>query len=207
VSVPSDIDVGRLPRIAGVTYDGADARTREVWEELDRPSHGGPGPDTTHMMFRTFMHDPELMLVKLPYDHYLKYATALPVRHRELAILRSAWNCGVDDQWVNHTRIGLECGLTQEEIDRVARGPDAPGWSEEDATLLRAVDELSAGCRIADATWAALAQQYDARQLVVFLVLVGNYHALSYIQNCVGIAPVTGTSPNIPGNRFLFPEP
>jgi hypothetical protein len=26
-----------------------------------------------------------------------------------------------------------------------------------------------------------------AVQLVVFLVLVGNYHVLSYIQNCVGI--------------------
>ena len=201
------IDLNRLPRIAPMSYDTADERTREVWDELDRPSAGGPGPDTSHAMFRTFIHDPELMLAKLPYDHYLKYTKVVPVRHRELAILRSAWKCGVDDQWVNHTKIGLDCGLTQEEIDRIPAGPDAAGWSEEDATVLRAVDELFATCRISDETWAALARQYDDRQLIVFLVLVGNYHALSYIQNCVGIRPVTGTSPNIRGNRFLFPAP
>jgi hypothetical protein len=37
------------------------------------------------------------------------------------------------------------------------------------------------------------------------MLLVGNYRTLSYIQNSVGIRPVSGTSPNIPGNRFLFP--
>jgi alkylhydroperoxidase family enzyme len=129
------------------------------------------------------------------------------VRHREIAILRSAWNCGVDDQWVNHTKIGLNCGLTQAEIDRIPEGADARGWSTEESTVLRAADELHVQCRIGDDTWAALARQYDEGQIIELFVLVGNYRMLSYIQNGVGIRPVTGTSPNIPGNRFLFPAP
>nr|MCU0733672.1 hypothetical protein [Hyphomonas sp.] len=31
-----------------------------------------------------------------------------------------------------HVRIGKQCGLTDEEIARIKKGPDAPGWSAID---------------------------------------------------------------------------
>ena len=199
-------DVTRLPRIEPLAYEQADEKTRKVWDEL-RPPPGGPThrPGVEHDLFRIGMHHPELFRVHSPFVQYLKNSTNLPVRHRELAILRSAWLGGVDDQFVNHTKIGIECGLTREEVDRIPKGPEAPGWSDEDAAVVRGVDELHSRCRIGADTWAALARQYDKRQLIEFLLLVGNYRTLSYIQNSVGIRPVTGTSPNIPGNRFQFP--
>ena len=70
---------------------------------------------------------------------------------------------------------------------------------------LRAVDELPYWCRVGDETCAALANMYNDAQLTELLVLVGNCRTLSYVQNSVGTRPVTGTSPNIPRNRFLFP--
>ena len=70
--------------------------------------------------------------------------------------------------------------------------------------MLRAVDELHYRCGVGDQTWEVLAGIYDERQLIELLLLVGNYRALSYIQNSIGIRPVRGKTPNIPGNRFLF---
>jgi alkylhydroperoxidase family enzyme len=202
------IDVTKLPRIKPLSYNTVDAETKRAWEEV-RPPPGGPRhrPDTEHDFFRVRMHSPDLMRVQAPFVQYVKNSEVLPVRHRELAILRAAWLGGVDDQFVNHSKIGIESGLTRDEVERVPAGANASGWSVQDAAVLRAVDELHYWCRVGDETWAMLASHYDERQLVEFLVLVGNYRTLSYVQNSVGIRPVTGTSPNIPGNRFLFPEP
>jgi alkylhydroperoxidase family enzyme len=200
------INATGMPRIEALSYDQAAGSTRELWDEMRAGRDGGrPGPDVEHPLFRTFMHHPDLFRVHSPFVQYLKNSTTLPVRHREIAILRSAWNCGVDDQWVNHTEIGLECGLSQADIDRIPEGAGAPDWSAEEATLLVAVDELHFSCRVGDDTWAALAQQYDKCQLIELLLLVGNYRTLGYVQNSVGIRPSTGTTPNIRGNRFLFP--
>jgi 4-carboxymuconolactone decarboxylase len=199
------VDTGKMPRIKPLAYEAADEATRKAWNEL-RPRPGGPtqNPGVEHDLYRISMHHPELHRAQQPFIQFVKTSATLPLRHRELAIMRSAWLGGVDDQWVNHTKIGIESGLTAEEVDRIARGPDAPGWSPEDAAVLRGVDELHARCRIGDATWAALAKQYDEKQLLEFLALVGNYVTLSYVQNSVGIRPVTKKSPDIPGNRFQF---
>src|SRR4051812_14727422 len=161
------IDVSRMPRIEYLSYDDADERTRAMWDELGNPGgEGAPRPDSGHPMFRTLIRHPDLMQVHQPFVQYLKNSECLPVRDRELAIMRTAWLCGVDDQWVNHTLIGLECGLTQDDIDRIPEGADAPGWSSEDAAVLRAVDELHAACAVGDETWAELAAVYDERQLI-----------------------------------------
>jgi hypothetical protein len=63
--------------------------------------------------------------------------------------------CRSEYEWGQHARIARQVGATDEEIERVAAGPDAPGWSELDTLVLRAADELIEGFRIGDATWNA----------------------------------------------------
>src|SRR5262249_18048339 len=112
-----------FPRIEPLSYDQADQPTRGLWDQMRQPrDNTQPRPDTEHALFKTFMHHPDLFRVHSPFVQYLKNSTTLPVRHREIAILRSAWNCGVDDQWVNHVKIGLESGLSEEDIDRIPAG-------------------------------------------------------------------------------------
>jgi alkylhydroperoxidase family enzyme len=196
------IDVSGMPRIRYLSYEEADEPTRKLWDEMTSQSE----VDNQHPLFLTLMHHPELERVHSPFTLYLKDSTNLPLRDRELAIMRSAWLCGVDDQWVNHTLIGMDSGLTAAEIERIADGPNADGWTADEATVLRAVDELHLCCRIGVEVWSSLARRYDDAQMIEFLLLVGNYRALSYVQNSVGIRPVRGRTPNIPGHRFLFPE-
>jgi 4-carboxymuconolactone decarboxylase len=194
------VDVKLLPRFGPISYADAGPRARQVYEELGRSS-------TDNVVLGTFMRNPDLTRVHSPFVSYMKNSTCLPVRHREIAILRSAWSCGADYQWEMHNEIGLECGLTQEEIDRIPSGAESPEWTTEEANVLRAVDELHSTCRVGDETWAGLTRQYDERQLVEFLVLVGNYRTIAYVMNGVGIAPPSGVSPHLPGNRFLFSSP
>src|SRR5438067_10948188 len=117
VAVPEvKIDLTRMPRIPPLSYADADDKTKAVWDAMrHRPDDPRPGPDGDNVVFRTFMHNAELFKAHSPFVQHVKNGTAIPVRHRELAIMRSAWNCGADDQWVNHTKIGMDSGLTQDD--------------------------------------------------------------------------------------------
>ncbi len=112
----------------------------------------------------------------------------LPERDRELIILRTAHRCGCSYEWGHHEEIAqTRAGLTADEVAAVREGPAWSGWTQWDATLLRAADELHDDSRLSDATWAALAERYDERLLIEVPMLVGNYHAVAFTVNSLGI--------------------
>ena len=119
--------------------------------------------------------------------HFLNNPT-IPVRHRELLVLRTSYLSRVEFEWGSHVRIAQEAGgITEQEISRVTQGPDAPGWSEFDAALLRAADELHSNRFITDATWQTLAGRYTDQQLVEVVLTVGNYTMLGMYFNTIGV--------------------
>jgi 4-carboxymuconolactone decarboxylase len=138
----------------------------------------------------------------------LLYGGELPARERELLILRTGYLCQAPYEWGQHVAIGLAAGLGDEEIARVAAGPDASDWSDADALLLRATDELHADSRIGDATWAALAEQWDEQQLIELCMVVGQYHLVAMTLNSLGVEPET-VLPAFPGHagRAAAPPP
>jgi alkylhydroperoxidase family enzyme len=83
--------------------------------------------------------------------------------------------------------VGRDVGLTDEEIGRIAYGPDAPFWSELDAAMLRAVDELIADAMVADDTWATLAETFDEQQLMDLVFTVGAYELLAMAFRSFGV--------------------
>lgn len=111
----------------------------------------------------------------------------IPARERELVILRTGWNCGSEYEWAQHVIIGLHAGLTREEVDRVPAGPAGAGWSDFDATLLRAADELHEDWCIGETTWSRLAERYDTQQLIELPMLVGQYHMVAMTLNTLGV--------------------
>ena len=82
-------------------------------------------------------------------------------------------------------------------------GPDAPGWSDFDALLLRAADELHTSRFISEATWNGLADRYTQDQLVEVVLIVGNYTQLTMFQNTLGVQlpPDTQGLPEDPAAR------
>jgi len=119
----------------------------------------------------------------------------LPPSDRELLILRTGWLCQSPYEWGQHVRLARAAGLSDEQIQRVAVGADAPEWTDLEANLLRAADELHADACITDATWAALAVAYTVEQLIEVPMLVGQYHLVSFTLNSLGVQ----REPGVPG--------
>jgi alkylhydroperoxidase family enzyme len=135
-----------------------------------------------------------LMRNRRLFQPWLRFASrlmpygSLDRRDAELVILRVGWNCRCRYEWGQHVVIGLRAGLSAAEIARVAQGPTAPGWSERQAALLLATDELHSGRKIAEATWQRLAAHYRDHQLLEIGMLAGHYEMLAGVLNSVGLA-------------------
>ncbi len=149
------------------------------WDDETRALIG----DSSLNIFATLAHHPKLMKRWMVFGNHVLAKTTLPARERELLILRTGWNCRAPYEWGQHVAIGRASGLSDEEVERVTAGPDAPGWEPFDATLLRAADELHGDEAITDATYAALSARYDAQQLLDLVFTVGQYHLVSMALN------------------------
>jgi alkylhydroperoxidase family enzyme len=172
-------------RVAPLAPEDRDERTAELLASLRVP--GVEGRDMN--IFAALAHHPRLLKRWAAFGGVLLYRGELPARERELLILRTAWNCRADYEWGQHARIGLDAGLTRDEIAAVATDAASadPAWSDEDAALLRAADELHEDAHISDETWAALAGRWSDAQLIEICMVVGNYHLVAFTLNSLGV--------------------
>jgi len=188
------------PRIQPVSLDDADPETRELLGALSTLR----GDDAEVLnVFKTMAQHPKLMKRWLVFANHVLTKSTLSGRDRELAILRAGWRCDAPYEWGQHVAIGRREGITDDEVARIAAGPDAPGWSAHDAAILRAVDELHDHSTISDGTWATLTETYDGQQCMDLVLAIGQYHLVSFALNAFGVERDDGIDdPAIP-----FPPP
>lgn len=138
-------------------------------------------------VFSTLVRHPLLYERWMPFAIYILGGQSLSPREREILILRIGWLCQSEYEFGQHTLIGKGVGLTDEEIFRVTKGPDDPGWGRFDAALIRATDELQKDAFITDPTWKVLAEKYDEKQLMDIIFTVGQYNLVSMALNSLGV--------------------
>ena len=175
------------PRIEPVDLGRLDADQRAALAPFLDTDGGKVGGGRVLNIFRTLAHAPKALTAFLGWGSYiLSRRNALSERDRELVILRTGYNCRSGYEWTQHKRIGLDCGLTADEIERIKAGPDAAGWTDIDRAMLRATDELTADHFVTDATWAALAPLGDKGRMDLVMT-VGQYTQVSMMLNSFGI--------------------
>jgi alkylhydroperoxidase family enzyme len=172
-----------VPRIAPLPPEEQDDYARQL---LGGVNVAGIEEAPTANIFATLVRHPGLFRRWLPFGGKL-LAGKLPGRDRELLILRTAWLCQAEYEWGQHKVIGRAVEISDDEVEHVKAGPEAAGWDEFEATLLRAADELHADARMSDATWDVLAARYDERQLIEVPMVVGHYHMVAFALNTLGV--------------------
>ena len=168
------------PRIAPVPASEWDDETREILENMRRDGR-------VYNIFATLAHHPQLLRRWLVFGGHVLSKSTLPARDREIAILRMGWLCRAEYEWGHHVAIGKQVGLTDEDIARIASGPDAAGLDPFESSLLRAVDELHSDAFISDETWKALTDRYNTQQVLDLIFTAGQYTLVSMALNSVGI--------------------
>lgn len=116
---------------------------------------------------------------------YLVNGGDLGQRHCELVILRIAVHTQSWYEWASHVVRGLASGLVQEEIERVRAG--TTGWSERDAALLAAVDDISRHRAIGPTSMENFRAHFSEQQVMDVILLHGMYSTIACMINTWGL--------------------
>jgi len=171
----------RIPRLA------REQRSAAVLEIIDM--YSGPGRlnvDDNHVL-NTLGQYPELAKAFLGFNRHILMASTLPVRLRQLAIMRVCWVKRARYMWSSHLRTSLRNGFDGTEFEPLKIGASAPVWSREERLIIDATECLVETSTLDDATWEALRSFLDTRQILDFLFTVGCYVNLAIVLNTLRV--------------------
>ncbi len=138
-------------------------------------------------IFKVLAHHPNLVRRWTPFAGHILSKQTLPFRDRELLILRIGWLNQAEYEFAQHELIARRGGLGDADIERIKAGPKAAGWSEHEAALMQAADDLYENSAVSDATWGTLAKKYSTEQLMDAVFTVGQYNMVSWALNSFGV--------------------
>jgi len=138
-------------------------------------------------IFRVLMNHPKLVRAWGRFGAYiLSDRQTLTPRDRELAILRIGWLNQSPYEFEQHVRISKGIGFSDDEIDRITKGPKA-GWNQHDAAILQAADDLFENSIVSDDTWKTLSARYSTEQMMDLVFTIGQYNLVSWALNSFGV--------------------
>jgi 4-carboxymuconolactone decarboxylase len=109
----------------------------------------------------------------------LRFETVLTDRQRELAILLVAATWKSDFERLAHEAISRSVGLTDNEIEALARGDAPPLADDAERATVALVRHLVAHFNVTDAVYAAAVEALGSRQVYELSTIVGHYSLLA----------------------------
>ena len=162
---------------------------REVFAFWGEPNSWEEGSKTNVIM--TMGNHPPLGKVFNQWGKHFLMENSLSTRQQELLILRVAWRVKSAYEWHNHVGYAMNAGLTLDDIAAIRDHPQGGAWSEEEAAMIEAVDDLIDRNRISDATWATLERTLSRQQLMDLTFTIGHYVMTSWALASFGV-PIEG---------------
>ena len=165
----------------------------EIQAEFDKIMRGAP----PLLLFRTIARNPRVL------QRFLAGALldkgSIPLRLRELMILRTCALCGAEYEWGVHVAaFGEKAAWTSEQVhSTVHGGPGDACWSDQEGCVIRLADELHATSAVTEELWQAASSTFAAEQLIELVMLAGLYHAVSFMVNAFRV-PHEESAPRFP---------
>jgi 4-carboxymuconolactone decarboxylase len=136
-------------------------------------------------------------------NQYLRYASGLDPKLREVTILLAARGMDQEYEWAAHEAAGLKEGLSQEVIDIIKHGkPITAAVSEKEAAIIRLGREALYDHRVTSETFAHALQLFGKKTLVDIVALMGHYTATAILLNVFDQQLREGQQPSLPPLRI-----
>ena len=135
----------------------------------------------------TFAHHPKLAELFSQLNIHILTTNTLPVKLRQIAIMRTAWICKATYMWSSHLNTSVLCGLEPDMFRPIQVGADDPYFTAFERTVIRATDELVQDRKVGDANWRALMLEWSNQQMLDFLFTVGVYVTTAGVMRSAGV--------------------
>ncbi|GAC1396240.1 MAG: carboxymuconolactone decarboxylase family protein [Mycobacterium sp.] len=161
-------------------------------DDVPRAGSGDPRDPLKFDILGVLVRHPKMARNFLAFNAFLLQRGELPLRLRELAVLRLAYVRRSAFFWGEHFRVATAGGLPEEDVARIARGDDA--FEGVDLLVLQATDELLADGRARAQTWQDLVEELGTHQAMELLFVVGTYGMLAAACDTFELAPAPGSA-------------
>ena len=173
----------RLTPLAAEQWGGAEyaAFATMIGVPGDKVPRAGSGhrlDPLNHTVVGLMVQHPELATAFFAFNSYQLQRNSLPLRWRELAILRVAHRRRSGYEWGQHVKIATEgAALSTDDVDLLGQGND--GFAGVDRAVLEATDELLVDGRLGDSSWTRLHEELTPHQVTDLIFIVGTYAMLA----------------------------
>jgi alkylhydroperoxidase family enzyme len=99
----------------------------------------------------------------------------LDPRLREIAILRTAKDCGSVYEWTQHVPAAKHVGVTDEQIAAIENWSKAECFGELERLVLRLTDEVNANVKGSRETVEALKRHLSPGEIIELLIIIGHW--------------------------------
>ena len=162
-------------------------------EKVPRAGSGHAADPLNFDIIGLLARHPQMARKFLAFNGWLLQRGELPLRLRELVILRVAQARRSAFFWGEHVRVATDGGVPNDDIGRLVRGNTA--FEGSDRVVLEATDEILARGHADPATWRQLSEELGTHQAMELIFVIGTYAMLAMAFDTWGLAPPPGSEP------------
>jgi 4-carboxymuconolactone decarboxylase len=100
-------------------------------------------------------------------------------RKREIAVLRVAKTTNAIYEWTHHVAVAKQCGVTDNEINKIKSEDPVISLDEESNLLCRVADEISINVRLSDEALSQILNRYGVREATELILCVSYFNMVS----------------------------
>lgn len=175
---PRDIRL-RGDRFKPLTYDEMTAPQRAMIEHLLTGPRGG----STDGPFNVQLRSPEMGDLAQQFGAATRFATTVPRRLYELAIILTARHWTAQFEWTAHRRGAVQAGISPAVCDAIAEGRRPTTMPPDETVVYNFTTELLETKQVSDATFAAAKGLLGERGVVELINVLGYYGTVSMLLN------------------------
>jgi 4-carboxymuconolactone decarboxylase len=140
-----------------------------------------------HPVLLTFAHNPPTADVFSAFNIHLLTNNSLPVKQRQIAIMRLAWVTKSVFMWSSHLNTSRVVGLDDAMYEPLKVGAEDPYFTDFERTVIRATEDLIADHTVSEKNWRVLMTEWSEGQMLDFLFTVGCYMTSAYVMRSAGV--------------------
>ncbi len=164
-----------MQRVSLVEKDQAHPLVKELYQKNE--SNGAKIIN----LFKVMGHCPYIGLNFQRLGNSILRGEELPANLRELAILRVGDLAQSEYEFTQHTRIALQAGVRQRQIDEISDWATSAEFDEQERAILRYTDEVARDVKVKDETFARLKDFLSEHAIVELTTAIGFYGMVSRI--------------------------
>ncbi len=107
------------------------------------------------------------------------YESLFDPRKREIAVLRVARVTDANYEWTHHVAVARQCGVTDDEIEKIKTEDPVSSLGEEGNLLCRVADEISLKVRLSDEALSQILDLYGVREATELILCVSYFNMVS----------------------------